>query len=207
MAANAWTRGAIAASAVLTSMSTYMSADAPAATGFSRRSVSCQDAWRIFAAAAAAGESNSQDFLLVSPPEFPTVAVPPSKSRTGLVLLTPDSTWWRGNWSGVRPSADLIRRWFAAPYRSIAICLDKGEKGRTLGSVPGWRPSPKSTMSNVRYNVQATYPVVDASHTHALLVYSTSAANWIVGGKAELVLLERRGSEWRRVGAGFISVS
>jgi hypothetical protein len=169
------------------------------------RSSACNQALPIFLAAASI-ESSPRDTLLNSPPEFPSVAV---RIGSGLTPLTADSLWWQGNWRGQKPTQDHVQRWFATSYRSITICLPPRASGWTLGTIPRWKGGKAPSKTKARYLAQASYPVVDRSGSHALIVYSTGAlpGTDAVGGKSELILFERRGGQWRKVGEGLISVS
>jgi hypothetical protein len=164
----------------------------------------CSDALRIVGSAASE-QSGSEDILLSSAPEFPMVA---NTSQRGaeLVRLTPDNIWWRRNWTGEKPSPQLVRRWFATPYKSIAGCLSRKPGHRTVGGLFD-HPISRHYSNKTRYSVQVSYPVTDAARKHALLVYSTSANDQMVGGKSEILLLELSRGKWRKVGSGFISVS
>lgn len=167
------------------------------------KEISCPRAIAILAAASSM-ESAASDAISRRAPAFPTTAVQSPTGQIGSSRLSPDSEFWKFNWQGVKPSRALVRRWFAAPYRSISTCA--GDLKR-VDSLPGWKRDGTGSRATTRYEVQATLPVLDASARRALLIYSTTAMNGTPDGHTHMLLLARSAKGWGVIGTGFLSVS
>src|SRR5689334_14691303 len=88
----------------------------------STNNVSCDEAFRIFAAISAR-ENSPDDRLLRTAPDFPQVVIQTQTGRTTRVRAEERSELWRKGWLGSAPAKDLVMGWFAAPYRSLGSCL------------------------------------------------------------------------------------
>lgn len=166
----------------------------------------CSEPGKILAASLD-GEAHRTDVLLSSPPEFPDVAVADPIEISKLVRLTVGSDVWERGWMGDRPSADLVRRWFGAPYISISKCFGQTKSQRKIGDLPGFtnfRPIPEHAIGPLV--IRATAPVLDQSGTYALVFYATSTRT-AFGGREAFILLKRNGSGWRQVGSRVLAVS
>jgi hypothetical protein len=120
--------------------------------------------------------------------------------------MTGESGFWKTGWRGEKPANELIRRWFAAPYRSISACIRGGNQPRAIDQLPGWTGPARHPNAKLSYNVLATYPIVDSTNSHALILYSTASTVGI-GGTTEFILLGRFRGTWRIIGTGFLRVS
>lgn len=151
---------------------------------------------------------HSDDVLSPLVPEFPNVLVRRKSGSTSLIRLTPKSNFWRVNWVGEHPSPALVRRWFAAPYRSIADCYRKSERLHQSIRLSGGKGNPhtRSARWPVYSVVRMTYPVFDRSGTRAIVLLSLSETQGMEG-RVELVLLARDGSKWTRIGSRVLSIS
>ena len=149
------------------------------------------------------------DSLSRLPPTFPTVPVESAdRSSLRLVRLTADSGFWRVDWRGDPPSADLIRRWYAAPYLSISKCFSESPAEPKLNRVPGFISTRTGhEPERDRMMVRATAPVFDRSGRYALVLYETYLVHPGLGGRVGLALLERSGSGWRRAGSRVLAES
>jgi hypothetical protein len=161
--------------------------------------ISCSEALRIFGVIASQ-ENKRGDIVLLAPPNFPNAVLRTQTGASKLIRATQHSNiWWKG-WFGRAPATNLVRRWYAAPFRSIGICFRKGDEPQRVGSLVGWVGQRRSNKKESAFNIRATYPVTDAAHSHALILYSKSAAPGL-GGSSELLLLARTGTKWRIVGS------
>lgn len=158
--------------------------------------------------AALAHVANAGDTLAPEPPEFPTVAVRDAAGPPHLTRLTRDSEVWRSGWDGSAPDPKLVARWFDQPYAAYDPCGAAGTATRTFGALPGGWPaaSAESRRDGAGpVTIRATRPVRDAAGSHALMLYSLAGTG--LGGRVELVLLERGPAGWRKIGSHILSVS
>jgi hypothetical protein len=178
---------------------------------------SCQDA-SVLLTAAIGDVSHPDDLLSPDPPELPQVPVEkPAAIYLGnhtqageleLRPLTADSDFWRIGWMGVPPPAQLVKNWHASPLRSISACYFKRSAVRPLRSFSGLNahgPEPQNGFLSPAI-ISATEPVFDANRSRAIILFSTAQIRGL-GGRIELVFLERRALRWRKAGYRVLSVS
>lgn len=163
----------------------------------------CRDAGAILMAALE-DRAGASDLLGHRPPT--SFAKNRSVSRGQMVRFGPESAYWRVGWIGRPPSQTLVRRWYHLPYGSIADCFGGGGTDRSLNSALGmvWNPAPAD--GNDPSIILASYPALDDSGTHALLLYSRMFRDHL-GGRVELVALTSTPTGWRKTGWQFLGAS